>query len=82
MQGIRNLKTSALDKKSMITDSKQRNEDFQNWKKNLKYPKRPDTIKLLEENRALSDISHSNTLFEQPPTVIKTKNKNKQMRPN
>ena len=52
--------------------------------KNKKYPKRPDTIRLLEENigRTLSDINLSNTLFDQPPTVMKTKNKNRQMGPN
>ena len=52
--------------------------------KNKKYPKRPDTIRLLEENigRTLSDINLSNSLFDELPTVIKIKTKNKQMGPN
>ena len=38
---------------------------------------RPDTIKLLEENRGrtLYDINHSKILFEQPPKVMEIKTK-------
>ena len=48
-------------------------------KMNLKLIKdlnvRPNTIKLLEENRGKTvfDINHSRVLFELPPTVIKRK---------
>ena len=44
------------------------------WIKDLN--ERPNTIQLLEENldRMLSDINHSNILFD-PPTRIKTKTK-------
>ena len=39
--------------------------------------KRPETIKLGEENigRTLSDINHSKTLYDPPPTVMKIKTK-------
>ena len=45
---------------------------------------RPDTIKLLQENkgRTLYDINHSKILFDPPPRVNRNKNKNKQMGPN
>ena len=45
---------------------------------------RPDTIKLLEENisRTLFDINCSKIFFDPHCTVMKIKNKNKQMGPN
>ena len=45
---------------------------------------RPETIKFLEENigRTLSDINHSNILYDPPPKVMEIKTKNKQMGPN
>ena len=36
---------------------------------------RQDTIKLLEENRTISDINHSNIFFDPPPRVKKIKTK-------
>ena len=49
------------------------------WIKDLNV--RPETIKLLEENigRTLSDINHSNILFDPLPRVMEIKTKNKQM---
>ena len=44
------------------------------WIKDLNI--RPDTIKLLEENRSLFDISHSNIFLNTSPNG----NKNKQIR--
>ena len=42
------------------------------WIKNLNV--RPETIKLLEENKAkLSDINHSRILYDPPPRVMKMK---------
>ena len=44
----------------------------------IKDPKvRPETIKLLEENigRTLSDINHSNILYDPPPRVMEIKTK-------
>ena len=45
------------------------------WIKDLNV--RPDSIKLLEENigRTLSDISHSNSLFDPHPRVMEIKQK-------
>ena len=42
---------------------------------------RPDTIKLLEENRGrtLYDINHRKILFDPPPREMEIKTKNKQM---
>ena len=52
------------------------------WIKDLNV--RPETIKLLEENRGkiLSDINHSRILYDPPPRILeikakKKKNKNK-----
>ena len=36
---------------------------------------RPDTIKLLEENRTLCDINHSKILFDPPPKEMEIKTK-------
>ena len=45
------------------------------WVKDLNV--RPETIKLLEENRerTLSDINHSKILYDTPPRVMETKTK-------
>ena len=45
------------------------------WTKDLNV--RPETIKLLEENigRTLSDINHSNILYDPPPRVMEIKTK-------
>ena len=45
--------------------------------KNKKYPKRPDTIRLLEENigRTLDDINQSKILYGPPPRVTEIKTK-------
>ena len=42
---------------------------------------RPDTIKLVEQNRGrtLYDINHSKILFDPPPRGMEKKPKNKQM---
>ena len=52
------------------------------WIKYLKV--RPETLKLLEEilGKMLSDINHSNILYDPPPKVMEIKTKNKQMGPN
>ena len=46
------------------------------WIKDLSV--RPETIKLLEENRGKtpSDINHSKILYDPPPRVMEIKNKN------
>ena len=49
------------------------------WLKDLNV--RPETIKLLEENRQNTDINHSKILYDQLPGVMEIKTKNKQMRP-
>ena len=41
------------------------------WIKDLNV--RPDTIKLLEENRTLFDINHSKIFFDPPPKEDKNK---------
>ena len=43
----------------------------------IKINVRPETIKLLEENRGkiLSDINHSRILYDPPPTVMDIKAK-------
>ena len=43
------------------------------WIKDLNV--RPDTIKLLEENRTLYDINRSKIFFDPPPRVMKIKTK-------
>ena len=43
------------------------------WIKDLNI--RPDTIKCLEENRALFDINHSKIIFDSPPRVMEIKTK-------
>ena len=45
------------------------------WIKDLNI--RPETIKLLEENRGrtLSDINHSKSLYDPPPRVMEIKEK-------
>ena len=45
------------------------------WIKNLNV--RPETIKLLEENRgkALSDTNHSKILYDPPPRILEIKAK-------
>ena len=45
------------------------------WIKHLKV--RPETIKLLEENigKTLSDINHSNILYDPPPRILEIKAK-------
>ena len=45
------------------------------WIKDLNI--RPETIKLLQENidRTLSDINHSNILYDPPPRVMEIKTK-------
>ena len=45
------------------------------WIKDLNV--RPDSVKLLEENigRTLSDINHSNIIFEPSPRVMEIKTK-------
>ena len=52
------------------------------WIKDLNV--RAETIKLLKENigKTLSDINHSNILYDPPPKVMEIKTKNKQMGPN
>ena len=47
------------------------------WIKDLNLS--PTTIKLIEENRALFVINHSNILFDPPPRVMKIKTKVSQM---
>ena len=41
------------------------------WIKDLNI--RPQIIKLLEENRTLSDINHNKIIFDLPPRIMKTK---------
>ena len=45
------------------------------WIKDLNV--RPETIKLLEENRGetLSDINHSRILYDSPPRILEIKQK-------
>ena len=52
------------------------------WIKDLNV--RPETKKLLEENigKTLSDINHSNILYDPPPRVMEIKAKIKKMGPN
>jgi len=47
------------------------------WIKDLNV--RPETIKLLEENRGrrLYDINHSKILYDPPPRIMEIKTKNK-----
>ena len=51
------------------------------WIKNLNI--RPETIKLLEENRGrtLDDINQSKILYDHPPPRVTCKNKSKEVRP-
>ena len=52
------------------------------WIKDLN--RRPETIKLLEENidKTLSEINHSRILYDPPPRVMEITEKIKQMGPN
>ena len=49
------------------------------WFKDLS--KRPEIVKLLEENtgRTIPNINHSKILYSPPPRVMEIKDKNKQM---
>ena len=71
MEGTKKLE----DTKTEITQTEQQKEINSKWIKELNV--RPDTLKLLEENkgRTIYDINHSKILFDPPPREMEIKTK-------